>query len=94
MGGRPAQAQCNVENKGDSISITDETAASGKQCLKIVDASGLQHAYNPHLVYSPNHTNGVTKCSFDLRVEEGVNINHEWRDWRYPPLPDRAEFLD
>jgi hypothetical protein len=85
VGDRAAQAQCNVENKGDSITVTDKTAASGKHCLKIQDAAGLQHAYNPHLVYSPNHTSGVTKCSFDLHIEEGVNINHEWRDWRKTP---------
>jgi hypothetical protein len=85
VGNRPAQAQCYVENKGDSIIVTDETAASGKHSLKIEDAEGLQHAYNSHIVYSPGHERSVTRCSFDMRVEQGVNINYEWRDWRYPP---------
>jgi len=85
VGSKPPTAECNVENKGDSITVTDETAAGGKHSLKIVDAPGLQHAYNPHYVYKPNHGTGTTRCSFDMRIEEGVQINHEWRDWRSSP---------
>lgn len=85
VGSRPSNAQVNTEGKGDSIAVTNETAADGKLSLKIVDAPGLRHAYNPHLVYSPNHSKGVTRCSFDMRIEEGVQLNHEWRDWRGSP---------
>jgi len=84
--GRPPQgAEVHIENKGDSIAVTDETAASGSHSLKIVDAPGLQNAWNPHLVYSPNHGMGTTRCAFDLRIERGVWISHEWRDWRNSP---------
>ena len=85
VGSQPATAEVHVERKGDSIAVTDETAASGKHSLKIVDAPGLQHAYNPHYVYKPNHGAGTTRCSFDMRIEEGVQINYEWRDWRTSP---------
>jgi hypothetical protein len=85
VGRRPANAQCNVENKGDAIIVTDETAAAGTRSLKILDAPGLRHAYNPHYVYMPNHSSGTTRCSFDIRVGKDVRINHEWRDWRYSP---------
>jgi hypothetical protein len=85
VGSAPASAECNVENKGDSIIVTDETAASGKHSLKFTDARGLQHAYNPHCVYKLNHSTGTTHCSFDMRIEDGVRINHEWRDWRISP---------
>ena len=74
-----------MENKGDSIAVTDETAASGTHSLKIADAPGLQNAWNPHLVYSPNHGSGTTRCAFDLRIGPGVSISHEWRDWRVSP---------
>ena len=33
----------------------------------------------------PNHGSGTTRCAFDLRIERGVSINHEWRDWRNSP---------
>jgi hypothetical protein len=85
VGSQPASAEVHVEKKGDSIIVTDETAAAGKHSLKIVDAKGLQHAYNPHYVYAPNHSVGTTCSEFDLRIEEGVLINYEWRDWRLSP---------
>jgi hypothetical protein len=85
VGAKPAGAEVHVENKGDSIEVTDETAASGARSLKITDAPGLQNAFNPHLVYSPNHGTGTTRCTFDLRIGRGVSINHEWRDWRPSP---------
>jgi hypothetical protein len=85
IGSQPTAAEVHVERKGDSIAVTDETAAGGKHSLKIVDAPGLQHAFNPHYVYKPNHSSGTTRCSFDMRIEDGVRINHEWRDWRSSP---------
>jgi hypothetical protein len=81
VGQRPGGAECHVENKGDAIAVTDETAASGKRSLKILDAPGLQNTWNPHLVYRLKHTAGTTRCAFDIRIGEGVKINHEWRDW-------------
>ncbi len=85
VGAKPQGAQANVENKGDSIAVTDETAAGGTHSLKIADAPGLQNTWNPHLVYSPNHSAGTTRCAFDLRIGPGVIISHEWRDWRASP---------
>ena len=80
VGAQPAEARVYVENKGDSIAVTEETAASGTHSLKIVDAPGLQHAYNPHFFYVPHHTEGLTRCAFDMRIEAGVVMYHEWRD--------------
>jgi hypothetical protein len=78
-------AQNNLERKGDSIAVTGETAFTGKRSLKIQDAPGLQFAYNPHLVFSPNHHDGVTTMRFAMRAEAGVNMYHEWRDWQHEP---------
>jgi hypothetical protein len=85
VGQRPAGAECHVENKGDAIVVTDETASTGSHSLKILDAPGLEHAYNPHCVYTPNHANGTTRCEFDIRIRPDVRISHEWRDWRTSP---------
>ncbi|RYX84445.1 right-handed parallel beta-helix repeat-containing protein [bacterium] len=81
---KPVEADVKVANGGDSISITDETAASGKHSLKIVDAPNLPAAFYPFLYYSPHHKSGMTRCSFDLRYEAGANIYHEWRDGAEP----------
>ena len=85
VGAAPSGAQVFTEGKGDSIGVTNELGAGGsRQCLKIVDAPGLQNAFNPHFFYVPNHTSGTTTCSFDMRVEAGVNMYHEWRDASNP----------
>ena len=65
--------------------MTDETAAGGKRSVKIQDAPGLQAAFNPHLVYKPNYTAGQARCSFDLRLEPGAVLFHEWRSWDVNP---------
>ncbi len=85
VGAACPEAQNNVEGKGDSIAVTEETAFQGKRSLKITDAPGLQNAFNPHLVFSPNHSSGSTVIRFAMRVEEGVNMYQEWRDWRAEP---------
>jgi parallel beta-helix repeat protein len=77
-------ATVSVENKGDAIAITEETAASGKKSLKVVDAPGLQFGFNPHLYFSPHHRAGVSKFSFDLRMEPGAVFHQEWRDDSQP----------
>ncbi len=81
--GQPPRAdQVHVEGQADAIAVTDEAAARGAHSLKFSDAEGLRYSYNPHLVYSPNHSRGTTRCTFDLRIEDGVLLYHEWRDWR------------
>ena len=59
-------------------------AATGKHCLKVVDAAGLNSAFNPHFFFTPGHTAGTTQCAFDLRVGSGVVFYHEWRDDAQP----------
>jgi len=97
VGAAPLDAQVHLEGKGESIAVTDETACppsptsgegrggDGRQSLKVVDAPGLQFSFNPHFVYTPHYSEGVAHCSFDLRVEEGVEFWHEWRDWSQNP---------
>lgn len=84
IGAKPRDAHVNVEKKGDSIAVTGEIAATGARSLKITDAPGLQHRFDPHFYFSPRHREGVTRCAFDLRVEAGVEFYHEWRDGENP----------
>jgi hypothetical protein len=76
----PPDAHLSVEGKGDSIGVTEKTAASGKRSLQITDAAGLKNRFDPHFYFSPGHKEGVTKCAFDIRVEDGTEFYHEWRD--------------
>lgn len=82
-----------MENKGDSIVVTDETAAQGTRSLKITDAAGLTHSYNPHYVYNKcNYGEGVVRATFGLRVEKSTRMNHEWRDWSASPYRTGPRF--
>lgn len=69
-----------VENKGDSIEISDEQAADGTRSLKMTDAAGLRAAFNPHFYIDPEHRSGLTSCSFDLWLDDRAVFYHEWRD--------------
>ncbi len=82
LGQSPAGVEVHVENRGDAIVVTDETAAAGKRSLKIVDAPGLQRSYNPHLVFGPlTYESGRLTNRFSLRVEADSFLQFEWRDY-------------
>ncbi len=82
VGQSPADAEVHVDNKGDAIVVTDETAATGKRSLKLVDAPDLSRSYYPHLVYSGyKYEEGTLRNSISLRVEPLSQIRYEWRDY-------------
>ena len=84
VGARPALAQVFEEGKGDAVRVTDETAAGGKRSLKVTDAAGLKHVWNPHLFYQPHMRRGKVTLGFDIRLEPGADVAHEWRDAAQP----------
>ena len=85
VGAPPRGVTVSGETQGASIRVTDETAATGKHSLKIVDVRGLPQTWQPHFYYQPNIRAGKVRFSFDFRVEEGITFVHEWRDWRGSP---------
>ena len=92
VGRTPNGVTAHVENKGDSILVTEETAASGKRSVRVTDAPGLKQPYNPHLTWKVNYKKGNIVNSFALRVEKASNINFEWRDWSASPYRVAARF--
>lgn len=80
VGAAPRRATLSLENKGESIEVSAERAATGKHSLKVTDAPDLTAAYKPLFTYSPLHHNGTTVCSFDIFLEPGAVFQHEWRD--------------
>lgn len=73
------------ENKGDSIFVSEDQAASGKRSLKFTDAPGLERAWNPHLILKPGFKEGAkVHASFALRIEPGALVDHEWRTEGHP----------
>jgi len=84
VGSTPRSFEAHVEGKGDSIAVTDQTAASGQHSLKITDVPGLQHSYYPYLNYQVRYTDGIVRNSFDLLIEKATHLGFEWRDNQSP----------
>ena len=75
-------------SREENVHVTDEIAATGKQCLKFNDGPGGA-VYFPHIYRDLKYDRGVVKTAFDLRVEPGAKVQFEWRDktpW-YTPGP-------
>lgn len=72
------------EGKGDSILVSDEQAKFGHRSLKFTDVEGLKHRYSPHLSMDVGYKNGVSLVSFDVWLESGAELYHEWRDKQSP----------
>jgi parallel beta-helix repeat protein len=81
VGKPPRNFEVNLDGKGDSILVTDETAASGRHSLKIIDAPGLKFIWQPHLYVKTDRREGHIRNRFALRLETGAKVNFEWRDW-------------
>jgi hypothetical protein len=84
VGAPPQLATVSGEGKSDAISVSDEVAASGKHSLKVLDAAGLEHQYNPHFFYAPGHREGMTRLRFKLLLTPGAELFAEWRDNEKP----------
>ena len=65
--------------------VTDELAASGQHCLKFQDDAGQKDIWNPHVYYDPKFGSGTVEERFDLRLEPGAVLTHEWRDMTVNP---------
>ncbi len=84
VGERAALGVTSGEESGASIRVTDETAATGQRCLKFADAPGLKYVWQPHLYYQPRFRKGIAHLSFAVRLEDGAEFIHEWRDASQP----------
>ena len=83
-----------VEGLGDGIAVTDATAARGTRSLKLTDAPGLNQRFNPHLFYQPNRTTGAVRLAFDIRLDSGAILRHDWRDNASPYRTGPSIFVE
>jgi len=77
---RPAGASMIIEEKGASIRVTDEQAATGQRSLKFTDVPSLESDWKPQMSYLPYFTEGTVHLSFDLWLEPGAIVWMEWLD--------------
>jgi parallel beta-helix repeat protein len=77
-------ATISDEKRKGLVGVSEEHAASGKRSLKLSDAPDLVQAFNPHFYFRPKHVAGVSRCTFDIRLGDGADFYHEWRDASQP----------
>jgi len=92
VGQPPSGPEVHTEKKGDSIVVTEETAAEGRRSVKITDAPGLKNSWNPHLCWKVDYAKGNIENSFYLRVEKASMVDFEWRDWSEGNYKTAAHF--
>jgi len=83
-GAKAAAAQTAGEGGGAQARIVEGVAASGRRSLKFTDAAGLPASHCPMISYALNLRKGVARASFDVRMEPGAILWHEWRDAAHP----------
>ena len=83
LGGAPAKAEVTVEGTS-SVAVTDEACSAGTKSLKFTDAAGLEHNYNPHVVYRLNNPEGKQRFAVDIMNSKDAPAEWymEFRDWR------------
>ncbi len=81
------------EGKGDTVLVTDETAASGLHSLKMIDKAGLSQEFFPYINYTvTRNDNSIVTVSFDARISMNAYFWHNWRDWSASPYKSGPGF--
>lgn len=78
-------AKYSTENKGESIGVTDELGSPigglSKRSLKVQDAPGLKHSYDPVLdIYPKWAESGTFHAEFDIMAQDGADWFFEMRN--------------
>ena len=79
VGDKISGGSSSEENDKATVRVTNETASSGKQCLKFTDAPGQKATYNPHIFFQPQFDEGTVVGKFALKWKTGAVFYHEWR---------------
>ena len=73
--------------KGASLTVSSDTAASGKCSLKFTDAPGQANDWTPHIYYKPSYSTGKLRLSWDMlnTKEAPASFYVEVRQWDVQP---------
>jgi parallel beta-helix repeat protein len=75
-----------------SITVTDETAATGKHALRIVDAPGLKAEWLPRIYYPLDFTRGIVRIGLSIKLDPDAPPELYIDPRQYSDTPDR-EYL-
>jgi hypothetical protein len=79
-GANPDGARISGEQRGASIRVSREMAASGDHSVKVTDAPGLPFDWEPHFFYQPHLKDCEVVERFQILLEPETRLYTEWRD--------------
>ena len=83
-GNAPERLVLSPTGRADLVQVTEETAASGKKCLKLTDAAGLAHSWEPHAYFgSKRYGEGRVRFACDIKnsADRPAEFYLGLRDW-------------
>jgi hypothetical protein len=84
LGARPPGWRALPAQPADALEVVDDDGAPGGRCLQLTDSARMRFPFEPYLHHPLNHTQGRSRVRFALRVDDAVQIVHEWRDAATP----------
>ncbi len=64
------------------VTVTDETAASGKRSLRLADSPSLGASWQPHLIASVGAEKGSVRIRWSFRTDDKARPQFECRDYK------------
>lgn len=83
VGARPNRAHTTKQLR-DPVRVVAGGGSKGARCLLLSDSAEAEPSFEPYFFYQPNHTGGVTRVVFDVKLEATYRLVHEWRDEASP----------
>jgi hypothetical protein len=83
VGAKPARARIHKQRPG-MIVVTRDRPSRGARCIELTDGPDITPHWEPHLFYVTNVESGTVCVAFDVRMERGYQLVHEWRDDAQP----------
>jgi len=77
---RPPGWHYAPETPTEALQTVADPSAPGERCLEINDSAVYARAYEPFFYAQLNHVRGTSSVSFAVRIDEGSELIHQWRD--------------
>jgi len=71
-------------NRAHGTMSVVKNSSKGERGLEMRDGPEVLPQFEPHFYYVAHHETGTTRVAFDVKIEPGYVLNHEWRDDSQP----------
>lgn len=81
LGAKPNRPARLSKAKDGTIAVVKRDEG---RALELRDGPDIEPTFEPHFYYQPRHESGTSRVSFDVKLEPGYVLHHEWRDDAQP----------